>query len=156
MIMLYDVELAVKLEPEWHISPPRVIVSCHDQIHDIRLDRPRTVRFAFRAEGQQTLQIQLTDKTDEHSRPDLGLDQAVMISAISFFGIYDPRFVWTGVYRPEYPEPWYTQQIQQGQAPQAELINVDRLGWNGQWQLEFDLPVFTWIHHVQNLGWIYR
>jgi hypothetical protein len=35
------------------------------------------------------------------------------------------------------------------------LKNHTYLSWNGKWTLTFDVPVFTWIHRVQNLGWIY-
>lgn len=33
--------------------------------------------------------------------------------------------------------------------------NATYLGWNGLWVLEFELPIFTWIHKLENLGWIY-
>ena len=29
------------------------------------------------------------------------------------------------------------------------------LGWNGRWVLEFETPVFTWIHRLEDLGWLY-
>lgn len=73
---------------------------------------------------------------------------AVIIKKISFFGIEDPRFIWAGVYKPDYP-PHYPNKV-------LELSNTTYLGWNGVWSLDFGVPVFTWIHQVQNLGWIYQ
>ena len=29
------------------------------------------------------------------------------------------------------------------------------MGWNGQWKLTYSAPIFTWIHKIENLGWIY-
>ena len=65
--------------------------------------------------------------------------------------IQDPKFAWAGIYRPEYPEPWASEQTNLA----TELSSHTYLGWNGTWRLTFGVPVFTWIHQVQNLGWIY-
>lgn len=154
--MLCDVNLDLVLRPIWHDDAPRVTVSCHDQSHDLLLDRTTTISFDFCGQGPQVLSVDLLNKTDRDTRLDLGLDKAVVIEKISFFGITDPRFIWAGRYRPIYPEPWASQQRALGQDPPQILGDQDRLSWNGHWWLDFDLPVFTWIHHVQNLGWIYR
>tara|TARA_R110000868_G_scaffold295331_1_gene555741 strand:- start:1003 stop:1431 length:429 start_codon:yes stop_codon:yes gene_type:complete len=76
---------------------------------------------------------------------------AVIIDSVSFFGIRDPKFAWAGVYRPNYPEPWASEQTNLA----SELSPHTYLGWNGCWSLTFGVPVFTWIHQTQNLGWIY-
>lgn len=82
-------------------------------------------------------------------------DQAIEIQQISINGVVDQRFVWRGVYCPVYPEPWASQQQQQGIQLFNTITNTNYLGWNGTWRLQFDSPVFTWIHGVQSLGWIY-
>lgn len=76
---------------------------------------------------------------------------AVVIKRIAFNDIASPKFVWLGQYTPDYPEPWASEQAN---LPTI-LTNTGYLGWNGQWRLEFTAPVFTWIHGVENLGWIY-
>lgn len=154
--MLCDLELELVLAPVWHDDPPRVQVWCHDQRRDLVLDHVHNLSFSFQAQGQQTLAIDFYNKTDSDSQPDRGLDKAVIIQSISFFGITDPRFIWVGHYQPQYPEPWASQQRAQGLVLDPVLTNVDRMGWNGRWWLDFDLPIFTWIHNLQNLGWIYR
>lgn len=77
---------------------------------------------------------------------------AVIIDRVSFFGIQDPKFVWAGVYRPNYPEPWASEQSNL----ESELTAHPYLGWNGCWSLTFGVPVFTWMHQVQDLGWMYQ
>jgi hypothetical protein len=104
------------------------------------------------ADNTATLTVELLNKTDVDTVPDKGLDKAVIIESVSFFDIADDRFVWAGEYCPEYPEPWYSEQTVQ---PAPLLKSHTYLSWNGKWTLTFDLPVFTWIHRVQNLGWIY-
>jgi hypothetical protein len=99
--------------------------------------------------GPHRLSIQYLEK----SQNDHG--QAIEIQTLDIHDITDPRFIWRGVYRPEYPEPWATQQRELGLNLEPELTNTDYLGWSGRWDLLFDSPVFTWIHRVQNLGWVY-
>jgi hypothetical protein len=36
-----------------------------------------------------------------------------------------------------------------------ELSSCNYLGWNGEWVLPFEVPVFKWLHDIENLGWIY-
>lgn len=68
-----------------------------------------------------------------------------------FEGMSLDRFKWAGVYFPVYPEPWASTQIDLPKFHKSATY----LGWNGQWELEFSVPIFTWIHKLENLGWIY-
>jgi hypothetical protein len=79
----------------------------------------------------------------------------VRITSLAFNGIASAKFIWHGRYCPEYPEPWATEQQAQGLVLESEISNTDYLGWNGEWSLDFTVPVFTWIHKTENLGWIY-
>lgn len=153
---MYDLDLDLTLEPIWHADPPRITVTCHDTRYEQDLRSVETLSFRFRACGTQRLAVTLSNKCDNDTIPDLGLDKAIKIVGISFFGITDPRFIWLGQYRPHYPEPWASQQLTAGHALPPVVNNIDRLGWNGTWWLDFDLPVFTWIHQVQDLGWLHR
>lgn len=102
--------------------------------------------------GPHRLCVEFTNKKDSDNDPTTGKDKAVMLKNLEFFGIGDPRFIWSGTYRPVYPEPWCRQQ---SVAPSTTLTNQDRLSWNGQWQLDFTVPIFTWMHEKLDLGWIY-
>jgi hypothetical protein len=99
--------------------------------------------------------VELLNKIDAGSVPEKSLDKAVIIDSVSFFEISDPKFAWVGVYEPNYPEPWATEQRTQGVVLTQHLSPHTYLGFNGKWTLTFDIPVFTWIHKIQNLGWIY-
>lgn len=99
--------------------------------------------------GLHALEIELLHK------PDHDPDQALKIKNLVLGDVHSPRFIWQGVYTPRYPEPWAAQQRQNGIQLEHCLRNTDYLGWNGVWRLEFTIPIFTWIHQIEGLGWIY-
>ena len=141
----YPVRLAVELTPVvGHTSPEVLISTPGHKIHTL-LDQFDRFELSF-TESSAWLEIQMINKSSTDH------DMAVIINKIEFFGISDPKFIWLGQYTPEYPEPWFSQQQS---TPQPVLTNVTYLGWNGTWRLDFGAPVFTWIHQVQNLGWIH-
>ena len=152
MIIDYPVKMAVCLQPVWHNDPPEINIGINDNIQRIILRDNQTFHYEFTANNQATLLVELLNKTDADTIPDKGLDKAVVIKSVSFFDITDNRFVWAGEYYPKYPEPWYSEQTVK---PEPLLKSHTYLCWNGKWTLTFDVPVFTWIHRVQNLGWIY-
>ena len=79
-------------------------------------------------------------------------DMAVEIVAVAIEGMTLDRFKWSSRYYPVYPEPWASEQTD----PLPEFHpSATYLGWNGRWELEFATPIFTWIHRLENLGWIY-
>jgi hypothetical protein len=152
MATQYPVKIDVQLRPIWHNNPPEINIGINNNINKIILSKEQVIHYEFTADNPSTLSIELINKTNADTISDKGLDKAVVIESVSFFGISDPKFIWSGIYEPKYPEPWYSeQQIK----PEPLLKNHTYLSWNGKWTLTFDVPVFTWIHRVQNLGWIY-
>jgi hypothetical protein len=141
--MTYPVKMSVTLRP---IDRPNVQIGVNGNVFPVNLDRTDTIHFDFVCGNTGTLTVELVDKVDQ---------EAVVVEDVSFFGIQDPKFAWTGVYEPRYPEPWATQQQNQGVVLKQHLCPHTYLGWPGKWTLTFDVPIFTWIHRVQNLGWIY-
>ena len=136
----YFVKLQVTLEP---VGQPWVCVSADDWGQTKQLVETEKFNLEFYAgKGVRDLKIEHFKKADNDPTT------AVIIKKISFFGIEDPRFIWAGTYRPNYPDH-YPEKI-------PELTNTTYLGWNGVWSLNLSVPVFTWIHQVQNLGWLYQ
>jgi len=155
MVMTYPVELSVRLRPVWHQDPPEIRIGVNRNLQTIQLLQLQDFEFCFDGQDHNFLEIEFLNKQDSDTVPELGLDKAVSIESVSFFGITDPKFGWRGVYSPRYPEPWAGQQRAAGVSLPAQLTNTTWMGWNGTWRLEFSAPVFSWIHQVQNLGWIY-
>lgn len=146
MATQYLVKLSVTLRPLHHDRALPVTVGIGNNITSVNLQDVTTINFEFATAQDGQLIVELADKHDQ---------EAVVIEDVSFFGISDPKFVWAGVYKPVYPEPWATEQLNQGVVLKPQLCPHNYLGWPGKWQLTFTVPVFTWIHKTQNLGWIY-
>jgi hypothetical protein len=140
------VKLAVTLTPVFDKIAPDVLISVPGQI--IRKTLGDTQRFELEfAAPWGWLEVVFLNK------PELDNSMSVSIDTVEFFGISDPKFAWKGVYTPIYPEPWYSEQLIK---PEKELPGATYLGWNGAWRLNFTVPVFIWMHQVQDLGWIYQ
>lgn len=143
-----DIEYAVRCKVI--LSPtgkPWVKLCAGDQQFQCQLTSDQEFEFDFVAKNSAELTIEHYGKSNSDPTTQ------VVIRSISFFGIEDPKFIWAGTYRPHYPEPWFSQQTTR---PSSELTAVSCLGWNGIYSLRFSVPVFTWMHQVQNLGWIYQ
>jgi hypothetical protein len=146
MATTYPVKLAVTLKPV-HVARPLVVnIGIDKNLIKTTLHDTSTIHFEFETNNVCTLTVELPNKIDQ---------EAVIVESVSFFGIQDPRFAWDGVYKPVYPEPWATEQRAQGLVLESQLCPHTYLGWPGKWTLTFSVPVFTWIHETQNLGWIY-
>lgn len=101
------------------------------------------------APGDHRLEIQYHNMT-RHSEHDL--DMAVIIDRVTFQS-FDQDFKIYSKYLPEYPAIWLQQQTSLGQTPSGEIHSC-YLGWNGIWFLDFQTPVYQWIHRRLNLGWL--
>jgi hypothetical protein len=140
----YQVKMKIRLRP---IGSPWVKVGIDDYYQTKQLVTLTDFDYDIDAVDCVTLTVEHFNKSD------LDSDTAVEIVGIEFFGITDPKFVWAGTYRPDYPKLWASQQEA---TPARELAGQTYLGWNGVYSLKFDVPVFTWIHQTLNLGWIYQ
>jgi hypothetical protein len=146
MATQYPVKLSVLLKPVHHARPLQVRLGIDDNLTTVNLQDTATINFEFATAESCTLTVELPDKQDQ---------EAVIIESVSFFGIEDPKFAWAGIYKPNYPEPWASEQKSQGVVLKQQLVAHTYLGWPGKWTLTFTVPVFTWIHKTQDLGWIY-
>lgn len=139
MAIEYPVKLKLTLEPVQH---PWVTVKIDQHSTTQQLQTTTDFEFEFSATDQAILTVEHYNKSDQDA------DTAVVIKHIEFYGISDPRFVWAGMYYPQYPKH-YSDQV-------PCLPGQGYLGWNGVYVLKFQVPVFTWIHHIQSLGWLYQ
>lgn len=147
MATAYLVKLGLTIEPVCHSAPIPVTVGIDKNLTEINLQKETKINFEFVSDQSCELSVEMLKKTDQ---------QAVVVKQVEFFGITDPKFAWAGVYWPIYPEPWAGQQRSQGIDLPKQLCPHTYLSWPGKWILTIDVPVFSWIHRIQNLGWIYR
>lgn len=130
------------------IVHPIISYNVGNQNKTLALTNVTTFTFAYNFEpGLQKFILNFNNKTNETP------DMAVEVISVSFEGMTLDRFKWSSKYYPTYPEPWASQQTEYlpDYHPCATF-----LGWNGRWELEFETPIFKWIHQLENLGWIYN
>lgn len=149
MATQYKIKGTVTLEPVYYENAiPEVLVKLDNSLLFAgKLEQTTGIEFdQILISGIHRLSVEFYNKKDSDTKIDTGQDKAVMIKAVDFFGITSPRFLWEGRYRPVYPSHM--------QGRPEVLQYHDYLGWNGIWFLDFTIPVFTWIHQIENLGWI--
>lgn len=134
----YPVKMRVTLEP---VGEPWIDIDVEGWGRIQQLTETTDFDFEFTAQDRCCLKVEHFKKTDDDATT------AVIVKSISFFGISNPKFVWSGTYYPDYPKHYLDKK--------PALPAQGYLGWNGTYRLEFPVPVFTWIHQTLEMGWIY-
>jgi hypothetical protein len=139
-----EIDFSIRLQPH---GRPTITYGVDEDINTITLTESIELLFSLNlSNGLHKFYIDFANKTNETP------EMAVEIVDVTIEGMTLDRFKWAGLYYPNYPEPWASQQTK-------VLPHVHRhatyLGWNGRWELELECPIFTWIHKLENLGWIY-
>jgi len=111
----------------------------------------------FEKELQEDVEYNLTikrfNKTPDQCKIDESAeiikDQLLHIKLIEIDEIDIGSLVYEGIYTPEYPEPWYSQQVKADKTPKKSLKNVTSMGHNGTWTFTFRSPFYMWL--LENL-----
>ena len=152
--MQFDTNIEIVLKPHWWRTIPVITYGIDDQEIDMmQLNNITTLLFSFPlSKGNHNIWFDFTNKDYLDSQLENGLDMAVEIVSVTIEGMTLDRFRWAGEYRPIYPEPWAS--TQHDLLP--NIKSATYMGWNGRWNLPFTTPIFTWIHRLENLGWLYK
>ena len=89
------------------------------------------------------------NETVINEKGDILNDQLLNIKRIEIDDIDLGGLVYEGVYTPTYPEPWATQQKEEGIDLPKSFKNVTQMGHNGVWSFEFQSPFYMWL--LENL-----
>ena len=76
-------------------------------------------------------------------------DQLLHIKSIEIDEIDIGALIYNGLYTPQYPEPWASEQTKAGVELPKSFKNVTAMGHNGQWELKFTSPFYMWL--LENL-----
>jgi len=118
-------------------------------------DKPNVIEFEHEfAEGEEYgLTIKrlgkVQNQTVVNENGDLLKDQLLHIKIIEIDEIDLGALVYGGVYTPDYPEPWASQQREAGTELPASFKNVTCIGHNGTWEFKFTSPFYMWL--LENL-----
>ena len=107
------------------------------------LEEGKSYELLIKRSGKDKNQTVVNDKGD------ILKDQLLHIKNIEIDEIDIGALVYEGVYTPDYPEPWATQQRESGKELPESFKNVTKMGHNGTWSLQFESPFYMWL--LENL-----
>ena len=118
-------------------------------------ENPTLIEFEQECEEGKDYQL-ILDRSNKDKRQtivnekgDILHDQLLHIKSIEIDEIDLGALLFEGVYRPQYPEPWATQQREAGNNIPETLKNSVDLGHNGTWTFSFTSPFYMWL--LENL-----
>ena len=118
-------------------------------------EKPNLIEFEHECtEGKEyTLIIKRSGKsrgqTVINENGDVLKDQLLHIKSMEIDEIDLGALVYEGVYTPEYPEPWATQQRTANVELPESFKNVTQMGHDGEWKFTFSSPFYMWL--LENL-----
>lgn len=130
--------------PEIKICVDYDVFACRrlDQLHDPVVIDTRLMP------GSHSVSIDF----DDHAA--VARDPALVVTVRSLKFQYLPdEFNIYSFYRPDYPEHWIKENLAQGHVL-APVIHSNHIGWCGRWWVDFETPIYTWIHRKLDLGWL--
>jgi len=141
-------------------KPPHVEILLNDKTHwdgDITgtEDKPDLIEFEHTLDEGKTYSLRInrsgksTRQTVVNEKGDILKDQLLHIKNIEIDEIDIGALVYEGVYTPRYPEPWATQQKENGVELKESFKNVTKIGHNGTWQFTLVSPFYMWL--LENL-----
>ena len=115
---------------------------------------PTKIEFEHTLENDKshTLNIIRTGKTEQETvleNNTIIKDQLLNIKYMEIDEIDLGSLTYEGVYTPEYPERWATQQRDKGVNLPKSFKNVTQIGHNGIWTFNFTSPFYMWL--LENL-----
>ena len=116
---------------------------------------PTLIEFEKKLEEDQEykLVIKRYNKTADQCKIDsdgkIIKDQLLHIKSIEIDEIDIGSLIYEGLYTPEYPEPWYSQQVKANKTPEKSFKNATSMGHNGVWEFKFQSPFYMWL--LENL-----
>ena len=146
MVTKFDIVLL----PHWHNTIPEISYGIDDHIINT-ISLSNRMRLSLNLDldsAQHRLWITYNNKNYNDCKLDQNLDMAVEVESVTIEDMTLDRFRWAGYFYPDYPEDYPDKK--------SVIESATYLGWNGRWELPFTTPIFTWIHRLENLGWLYE
>lgn len=136
---------------EWWNTPPSIeILLDQEKIAYLNIEQEQQISLTAHCDfGLHCLTIIRSGKTDAETRANLdgGYDtQTLHLKKLCIDRIDVRNLVWSrSTWAPEYPEPWFSQQIANHCRPEAVVIGETTLGHNGTWRFEFQSPFYQFM-----------
>lgn len=126
------------------------------QINEFESDKEKIVSFEEKnTELKNELTIRRKGKLLSDtivSNGNIVKDSLVTVKDIVIDKISIKPLLHKAIFFPKYPEPWYTQQKQMKNMPPDSYSYTDILHHNGEWKLQFELPIHIWFFQNINVS----
>jgi len=136
------IDFRFELQSNFVSNPPRFSIYNNDELvfEETSVTDLYTAEFSLPMSDQieNVLQIMRTNH-DERT------DQQLILNKVYADNIDLTKILNHGKYYPKYPEPWYSQQVEQNIDLPEYYIGSLSWGWNGIWKLEYTTPFYTWL-----------
>ena len=144
--------ITIILEPRYVLNPPQADIYINDEKLAVckftETNIPVTFDFEINLLDKNTIAINRYSKTNRDtliSGEKTIFDQTLHIKNIFIEKVPMESLLHLGVFYPDYPEPWATQQREQGtKLPKSETYRSD-LYHNGTWHFKFENPIHPWV-----------
>lgn len=148
----YVIKIKILLEPIYQDAAPQIIYGI-----DTNILSQQSIRYAQEivintklSLGSHRFFLELVNKDYAANKKDR--DMHIKIKHIGFQEM-EENFHYFSKYRPMYPTQWLQQQKEMGKE-WPETILSNHMGWNGTYYIDFETPIYKWIHKKLNLGWL--
>lgn len=146
-----DIKFEIAFKTSWWLDPPAVsILVDENEKFNGEIKKDTIIKFSHTLRfTNHKLVIHRTGKTDAQVRiNELGEHegQDLIIDWIKIDGTNIRDLIWTkSVYKPDYPEPWASQERAKGNNLEECVLGETFLGHNGTWEFEFTSPFYRFI-----------
>jgi hypothetical protein len=149
-LRIMDTQFKIDIQPRWWNTVPEITYGIDQYtINTVPVQIPLTLHLNLPLTvGPHKFWLTFNNKNYNDCQLEKDLDMAIEILSVTFEGMTLDRFRWAGKYFPDYPDHYPNKQ--------PVIESATYLGWNGKWELPFTTPIFTWIHQLENLGWLYE
>ena len=150
-----DIDFHIELFATFWDKKPTCAIKINDTevwngIIDGTEDKPNVIKFNHQLEADKDYHLKLIRQGKDDAQTVVENDQIVKdqmlhIKAISIDEIDIGSLVYMGVYEPDYPEPWKSEQIKLGVDLPKTRKFITEMGWNGTWTFSFTSPLYMWL-----------
>lgn len=144
-----DFSVKIKIQLFSHVvnTLPEIVLGCNNQqIENITLSPgAHNLEYNFKLDNGKS-KFYIDFKNKQYSEWSENSDMAVEIVNVQFQNLPD-NFNHLSFYVPDYP-------TEEEKQKWDSVIHSNYMGWNGRWYLEFETPIYYWLHQKLDLGWL--
>jgi len=138
------VKLTFSFNTQYHCDPPIIKINHNNQtiLHETKITQPQELVFDLYLPNDICQLGQITVIRSNYN----GVGQQLLtLNKLYVDDVNLKKICYQSRYYPIYPEPWISEQRNEGKHWPEYLTGVTEWGWNGQWVLDFETPIYTWL-----------